>query len=189
MLKQMKKETRILGVSAGYSENLRQKRTMEVVGVVFRGRHWLEGVMTKLIRRDDLNATAQIAEMIMASPHFDQIRLIMTDGSVFEDRRVDTEYLHKSTGIPVVAVAKRTKGKKSLKSHVKGADEPIIMMIQSNKKQLEVYRVGLSLVEARSALKMSCNDDIPEPIRVARLFASAFNRFLGIDSTKIKLRS
>lgn len=182
----MKKGIRILGISDGFSQDRDPKRATEVIGVVFRGGHWLEGVMRIPMRRNGLNPTDQIARMITSSPYSEQIRLIMTDGIIFGNRSVvNIGSLNNKTSIPVIAVSRRTKGTKLLK----GVGEPMSILLTSKKKPLEIYRVGLDSADAKSVVKMSCTIDIPEPIRVARLFASTFNRLRASDSKKIKLRS
>jgi endonuclease V-like protein UPF0215 family len=186
----MKKGIRILGISDGLSEGRDLKRATEVIGVVFRGDHWLEGVMRIPMRRNGPNPTDQIARMITSSPYSEQIRLIMTDGIVFGNHSaVDIGSLHNKTSIPVIAVSRRTKGTKMLRQVMKGVGEPMSILLTSKKKPLEIYRVGLDSADAKSVVKMSCTIDIPEPIRVARLFASTFNRLRASDSKKIKLRS
>jgi endonuclease V-like protein UPF0215 family len=182
----MKKGIRILGISDGFSQDRDPKRATEVIGVVFRGGHWLEGVMRIPMRRNGVNPTDQIARMITSSPYSEQIRLIMTDGIIFGNHSVvDIGSLNNKTSIPVIAVSRRTKGTKLLK----GVGEPMSILLTSKKKPLQIYRVGLDSADAKSVVKMSCTIDIPEPIRVARLFASTFNRLRASDSKKIKLRS
>ncbi len=182
----MKKGIRILGISDGFSQDRDPERATEVIGVVFRGGHWLEGVMRIPMRRNGVNPTDQIARMITSSPYSEQIRLIMTDGIIFGNRSVvNIGSLNNKTSIPVIAVSRRTKGTKLLK----GVGEPMSILLTSKKKPLEIYRVGLDSADAKSVVKMSCTIDIPEPIRVARLFASTFNRLRASDSKKIKLRS
>jgi endonuclease V-like protein UPF0215 family len=182
----MKKGIRILGISDGFSQDRDPKRATGVIGVVFRGGHWLEGVMRIPMRRNGVNPTDQIARMITSSPYSEQIRLIMTDGIIFGNHSVvDIGSLNNKTSIPVIAVSRRTKGTKLLK----GVGEPMSILLTSKKKPLQIYRVGLDSADAKSVVKMSCTIDIPEPIRVARLFASTFNRLRASDSKKIKLRS
>jgi len=138
------------------------------------------------MRRNGVNPTDQIARMITSSPYSEQIRLIMTDGIIFGNHSVvDIGSLNNKTSIPVIAVSRRTKGTKLLK----GVGEPMSILLTSKKKPLQIYRVGLDSADAKSVVKMSCTIDIPEPIRVARLFASTFNRLRASDSKKIKLRS
>ena len=186
----MKKGIRILGISDGFSQDRDPKRATEVIGVVFRGGHWLEGVMRIPMRRNGLNPTDQIARMITSSPYSEQIRLIMTDGIIFGNHSVvDIGSLQNKTSIPVIAISRRTKGTKLLRRVMKGVGEPMSILLTSKKKPLEIYRVGLDSADAKSVVKMSCTIDIPEPIRVARLFASTSNRLRASDSKKIKLRS
>jgi len=54
-----------------------------VVGVVFRGGYWLDGVMHTKILVDGFDATEKIGAMVTGSPHFKQLRVIMLNGITF----------------------------------------------------------------------------------------------------------
>jgi endonuclease V-like protein UPF0215 family len=75
----VKPEIRILGVDDGvftpHSEEL-----VDVVGVVYRGGYWLDGFMHTRVRVDGLDATEKLAEMIIKSPHYPQLRVVMLNG-------------------------------------------------------------------------------------------------------------
>jgi len=63
----IKFEIRVLGVDDGVFIP-HSKGLVDVVGVVFRGGYWLDGVMRTEIEVDGLDATEKIASMIIESP-------------------------------------------------------------------------------------------------------------------------
>ena len=76
-LRQVKKEIRVLGFAAkptGVNDKL------YVVGVVFRGKLWLDGVMRTVACGPDI--TKEVVEMIINSPHHPQIRVILLHGDL-----------------------------------------------------------------------------------------------------------
>ena len=74
----IKPEIRVLGVDDGvFTPHV--KGLVPVVGVVFRGGYWLDGVMHTKIKVDGFDATRKIASMILNSPHYKQLRVIMLD--------------------------------------------------------------------------------------------------------------
>jgi len=191
MLKNMKKEIRILAVSNGAPSNLSKKRNIEVVGVVFRGAYWLEGVMWTTLERDGRDATSNLARMIRSSRHFQQMRVIMIDGLALADPNVvNIRVLHKKTGIPVVAVL-GTREKQRLssdaiesldscrprKSRLKASGSISLLTLERGKRPLSLYHLGIDPVQAKDVVKSLCITDIPEPIRVARIFSLAINQF------------
>jgi endonuclease V-like protein UPF0215 family len=75
----IKPEIRVLGVDDGVFKP-HTKGFVPVVGVVFRGGYWLDGVMHTKVKVDGLEATKKIASMIRNSPHYKQLRVIMLNG-------------------------------------------------------------------------------------------------------------
>lgn len=191
MLKHMKKEIRILAISDGASRRQSKKRSVEVVGVVFRGAYWLEGVMRVTVERDGCNATSNLARMIKDSPHHQQTRLIITDGLALAGLNVvDIRVLHKKTGIPVVAVSRAREEEqllsnaignlssyRSRRSALKAAGPISLLSLGQGRGPLYVYHAGIEPAQAKDMVKSLCMNDIPEPIRVARIFSLTFNQF------------
>ena len=62
----VKPEVRVLGIDDG-KFNPRAKGTALIVGVVFRGGQWIEGVMHTTIAIDGLDSTENLTQMICAS--------------------------------------------------------------------------------------------------------------------------
>ena len=69
-----------------------------VVGTVYRGGDWMDGVLRSDITKDGLDATAVICRMILNSKHYSQIRAIMLDGITYAGFNViDIEKLYRET--------------------------------------------------------------------------------------------
>ena len=78
----IKPEIRVLGVDDGaFTPHV--KGQVPVIGVVFRGGYWLDGVMHTRIAVDGFDATERIASMIMGSSHYKQLRVVMLNGVTF----------------------------------------------------------------------------------------------------------
>ncbi|MGA9387575.1 MAG: DUF99 family protein, partial [Candidatus Bathyarchaeia archaeon] len=102
----VKPEIRVLGVDDGvFTPHV--KGFALIVGVVFRGGYWLDGVMHTKVRVDGLDATRKIASMIVNSPHHKQLRVIMLNGVTCAGFNViDIEKLNAGTRLPVIAVTR-----------------------------------------------------------------------------------
>ncbi len=193
----VKKEIRILGISDGRPPRSSMGRRVQVVGVVFRGAYWLEGVMRTGIERNGFDATSQIASMIVSSPHFQQTRLLMTDGLALAGLNiVNIKALHKKTGIPTIAVSKgrreagplsgaieKSDAKSTRRDAFKAAGQVVPVLLKPATRPLYAYCAGIDPEEMKSVMKLVCTDDVPEPIRVARIFSSAFNNLLRRGSS------
>ena len=191
-MKFMKKEIRILGVSDGFSYRSSVPRKVAIVGVVFRGGHWLEGVMRSMVEKDGVNVTSRIVEMIRSSPHLQQTRFIMTDGLAFAGFNIiNIKTLYEKTGIPVVAVSKRRReveylgeairemnDNKSRREALEDAGRAFSWTLESSKRPIQLFNAGASAIDIRSIMRGVCETRTPEPIRVARIFSSELNRFL-----------
>jgi len=103
----IKSEIRVLGVDDGVFIP-HNKGYADVVGVVFRGGYWLDGVMRTEVEVDGLDATEKIASMVMTSPHYQQLRIIMLNGITFAGFNiVDIKELYSKTELPVIAITRR----------------------------------------------------------------------------------
>ena len=102
----VKPEIRILGVDDGvFTPHSRGKAL--VVGIVFRGGYWLDGLMHTHVAVDGFDATEKTSAMILGSPHYRQLRVIMLNGITFGGFNVvDIQALAQKTGLPVIAVTR-----------------------------------------------------------------------------------
>jgi len=97
----VKPEIRILGID---DSALLNEKVM-IVGTVFRGGEWIDGVLRSEITRDGLDATGVMVTMIKNSRHYGQLRVIMLDGITYGGFNViDIEELYRETGLPVIVV-------------------------------------------------------------------------------------
>ncbi len=155
-IRQVKKEIRVLAVAArrGSAEFL-------VVGVVYRGSLWLDGVM-KI--RSGRTLSDAIAGMLEGSPHSGQVRvLLLSRANLPTDAEVSVEELFARTGRPVIMLGE---GEFTWKL---GAERT-------------PYSVaGVSHWSAEEILKTTTREGvIPEAIRVAGLTLSGLQE--GADA-------
>jgi len=180
----VKPEIRVLGIDDGKFIPHTQG-TAIVVGVVFRGGYWIDGVMHTRISIDGLDATEQLASMINNSPHRKQLRLVMLNGITFAGFNiVDIKELHLTTKLPVMALTRDKPDLEAIRQALKNlpnTDERWRMALEAG----EIYKVsckgsanyvelaGISLADAQKIMKLtSTRSCFPEPLRVAHLIAS-----------------
>ena len=103
----IKPEIRVLGIDDG-KFTFRSKEQVPIVGVVFRGGYWFDGVMSSQVTVDGFDANENIGNMIVKSPHFRQLRVIMLNGITFGGFNVvDIKALNELTALPVIVVSER----------------------------------------------------------------------------------
>ncbi len=179
-IRYVKPEIRTLGVDSGAHEGIMRK--IDVVGIVFRGRDWLNGVLRTRIDSDGINSTDRIARMINRSCHRSQIRLIIL-GNIFlgKSNLIDLHKVSLRTGKPVIALIKkqdiekkRTAFNREKLDVLKSFGKPLKIMNMS--KTFHLYLSGLEPFQAEEVFKATSKvEAIPEPLRVARLMGSALN--------------
>ena len=185
----IKPEIRVLGVDDGvfipHVESL-----VLVVGVVFRGGYWLDGVMHTKILVDGCDSTEKISNMVTDSPHYEQLRVIMLNGITFAGFNVvDIKALNAATSLPVVAVTRKkpdllrihralehlSRSEERWKAVLKAGENSEISTRDENEK-VYLHVAGVSLVDAEKIVRLtSTRSNIPEPLRVAHLVASGIS--------------
>jgi hypothetical protein len=180
----IKPEIRVLGVDDGkfipHTEG-----SVIVVGVVFKGGSSIDGVMHTRVAIDGFDATEQIALMINSSPHCRQLRLIMLNGITFAGFNiVDIKKLALATELPVVALTDEKPDLASIHNALKNlpkTEERWKTVVEAGEihevtcrgKKLFMVIAGVSLSDAQKIVELtSTRSCIPEPLRVAHLFAS-----------------
>ena len=185
----IKPEIRVLGVDDGVFTP-HEKGLVPIVGVVFRGGYWLDGVMHTKVEVDGFDATEKITTMIINSPHYKQLRVIMLDGVTFAGFNVvDIKKLSLETKLPVIAVTREkpnlTEIREALKN-LKGSERRwkamlnagrIFEVFTKNKKEKVYMQIsGILEEDAEKILKLtSTRSSIPEALRVAHLIASGIS--------------
>jgi endonuclease V-like protein UPF0215 family len=185
----VKPEIRVLGIDDG-SFVPHVKGLVTIVGVVFRGGYWLDGVLTTKVEVDGLDATEKIASMIVDSPHHKQLRVIMTNGVTFAGFNVlDIRRLNEETRLPVLAITREKpdfpKIREALRNLpndkerwrvIRGTGEPIGVQTRNKSEKVYMQFAGLCEEDARKILLLtSTRSNIPEALRVAHLIASGIS--------------
>jgi hypothetical protein len=186
MFKTIKKQIRIVAWDDGPF-----KFDMEeciLVGVIFRGGEFLDGVLRTTIRVDGLDATEKIAEAIKRSK-FKDLRVIMLDGITFGGfNMVDIKELFSETNLPIIVVNRKKpnieKFIKALKKFndfekryriFKNAGKIYSLNVKSHFREGKIYFqfFGLEREDAEKIINITIkNSIIPEPLRVAHLIAT-----------------
>lgn len=189
----VKPEIRVLGIDDGvftpHSDEL-----VNVVGIVYRGGYWLDGFMHTKVQVDGLDATERLAEMIIGSPHYPQLRVIMLNGVTLAGFNVvDIEELCQRVKLPVVAVTRDKPNfddiKKALENlpqsqqrwrAIEKAGKMIKVRTRNGEEPIYVHVAGLSEEDARRVLKStSTRSNVPEALRVAHIIASGLAQTRG----------
>jgi endonuclease V-like protein UPF0215 family len=171
-IRQVKKEIRTLGLA---SKRTGSEDEFLVVGVVFRGNHWLDGVMRTTASEADI--TDRSVEMITASRHHPQIRAILIHGDLLLDGvTIDPCSLSREAMRPVIAL--------NFKGEPKSYD-PDRTKVYALNKEVEMtpsFSIGLESRIADEILRVASRDsDLPEALRVAGLLLSAYTECTNIS--------
>ncbi len=186
----IKPEIRVLGVDDGvFTPHV--KGLVHVVGVIFRGGYWLDGVMHTKVEVDGFDATDKMASMIINSPHYKQLRVVMLDGITFAGFNVvNIEELNAETRLPVIAVTREKPNFKEIRkalSNLTGSEERwktirnagkmFEVFTRSKKEKVYMHISGILEKDARKILQLtSTRSSIPEALRVAHLIASGISK-------------
>jgi len=185
----VKPEIRVLGVDDGVFTP-RMKGLVQVVGVVFRGGYWLDGVMHTNVEVDGFDATDKITSMIVNSPHYKQLRVVMLNGITFAGFNVvDIKRLNMQTKLPVITVTREKPDfaeiRKALKNLPKSEERwkailnagEIFEVPTRNRRETVYMQIsGVSEEDAKQILKLtSTRSNIPEALRVAHIVASGIS--------------
>ena len=187
----IKNEIRVLGIDDSRFVP-RTKGIVDVVGVVYRGGYWFEGVMRTEITIDGLDATEKLVAMIKNSAYYGEIRVIVLDGVTFAGFNVvDINELSCRVDLPVMSVAREKPDLEEIRHALKNLPdfEKRWNAMQSAGRLLEIQtRVGMNPVYVQTAgilpedaeniiKKTSTLSNIPEPLRVAHIVASGLTRW------------
>ena len=186
----IKPEIRVLGVDDGvFTPHV--KGFAPIVGVVFRGGYWLDGVMHTKVEVDGFDATEKIASMIINSPHYKQLRVIMLNGITFAGFNVvNIKELDSETKLPVIAVTREkpnfTEIREALKNlpeseerwkTITSAGKMFEVSTRSENEKVYMQTSGILEEDARKILQLtSTRSSVPEALRVAHLIASGISK-------------
>lgn len=166
-IRRIKREIRVLGIASKPRGSLQT-----VVGVVYRGSLWLDGVLAINLRGDEASPTLKVAEMIRGSSHHPQIRVILLHRELLRGIRIDPYRLHLEVERPVIALSSGGWPERREEAYSIGFEMEI------GGERLRVLSIGLRSREAASILKVATREGekLPEALRVAGLIASALDQ-------------
>ncbi len=175
----MKSQIRILGIDDAAFDKFNDTSVV-VIGTLFRGGDFMDGVLTCNVKVDGDDATEKIISMINNSKFKPQIRAIMLDGiAVAGFNVIDIDLLFEKTAIPVIVVIRNKPDMKKIVNTLEklGMEEKIKILEKAGKinsyKKIFFQCKGLNNNKVEEILKISCtHSHIPEPIRIAHLIGS-----------------
>ena len=179
----IKPEIRLLGID----DSKLIKKDVLIIGTVFRGGHWLDGVMRTTITKDGMDGTEKLIDMIINSRHYKQVRAIILDGITYAGFNIlNIKKLYTETNIPVIVIMRKKPDFKKIKKALsnlayleerwkllQNAGEVIEVFTRDPEKPIYIQCAGLQKKDAIKIVKMSSTrSNIPEPLRVAHLIAT-----------------
>ena len=181
--RKIKREIRILGVDDAPFPSHTKNKVM-LIGTIFRGGTWLDGVLRTYITGDGTDSTVNIIKMANGSRHKDQIGVIMLDGVTFGGFNVvNVKEIFDKTGIPVIVIMRKfpnfEKIKKALmrfedcKERWTFIQEAGTVYKIENAEPIYIQICGIGIEDAIEIVGISITRSaIPEPIRVAHLIGA-----------------
>ena len=154
---------------------------MLVVGTLYRGGNFMDGLLSTKIQKDGDDSTEKLVPMINNSKFRSQIRCIMIDGIALGGFNViDIKKLFQKTKIPVLCVIRKMPNLNRIEkaiSHVNNAEKKwnLIKSSPQIKKISDMYCqwVGMDEEKVIQIIRLStiCGQ-VPEPLRIAHIIAS-----------------
>jgi endonuclease V-like protein UPF0215 family len=183
--KTIKKEIRILAWDDGPFE-FKTKGKDILIGVIYRGGQFLDGMLKTEVEIDGEDATGKIIEKTLKTRHKD-LRVIMLDGITFAGfNTVDIKEIYEKTKLPVIVVnrkkpnlekfietIKRMPSAEKRLDAVKNAGPIYWTSIKNKRICFQCY--GINNEDAEKIIKTTSTMSlIPEPLRSAHLIANGF---------------
>ncbi|WP_456487674.1 endonuclease dU [Candidatus Alkanophaga liquidiphilum] len=180
-----KRGIRVLGVAESF---VRRRNVSVLAGVVMRPDSQIDGVAVTKITVGGMDATAGVLQ-IFESLQRNDLNAIMLNGCIISwFNIIDINKVHDALGIPVLCVTYEPS--EGLEEHFKahfddweqrvaiykslGERTPVRLR---NGHSVFVRALGMTIREARTLLnKFTTHGKVPEPLRVARIFARAVLR-------------
>jgi len=168
----IKKEARILGLAAASG----RQQQIPVIGIVFRGNLWLDGIFTCQIRPKEPDCVLGVVSAIVQSRQYSQIHAVILPREVLVPGvRFDISDFSHKINLPVISITRMALYRKE-PTHRK----PILKSITDYfgfkiaGRWVPVKVSGISREETREIFAVACVDgqQIPEAVRVAKMVAT-----------------
>ncbi|MEK6876190.1 MAG: DUF99 family protein [Nanoarchaeota archaeon] len=175
----LKDEIRVIGIDDSPFKKFKRGQVL-VVGTIFRGGKYFDGILSTKVSIDGNNSTKKITDMINRCKFKPQLQCILLNGiSVGGFNIIDIKELSRKTKLPVIVVIRKNPNIKLIKETLeKIRKKHKIRLIEKAGSVVPVGEIfiqltGLSIEKAKEILKITCTRSlIPEPIRISHLIAS-----------------
>jgi len=174
----MKPEIRVIGLDDSPFKQHKKDNTL-VIGTIFRGGNFLDGIISTKVSIDGNNSTDKLIKLINNTKFKPQLRCIMLDGIAFGGFNIiDIQKLHKKTKIPVMVIMRKQPNMKAIESALKKIKKyNKFKLIEKAGPPIKINNIyvqfkGITKKQAEEILKITCTHSyIPEPIRVSHIIA------------------
>ena len=183
--REIKSEIRILGLDDSPFSTKKKGEEIIIIGTVYRGGLYLEGIISTYITIDGEDSTQRIIKMVNESKHKSQLQIIMTDGIAMGGFNViDVDELSRKTRLPVIVIMRHKPNLENIKKAILNVEnyQNKLEMIKKAGKIMEcvvgdakIYFQckGIEPLKAMDIIKTSITyGNMPEPIRAAHIIAS-----------------
>ena len=157
---------------------------VQILGCVFDHER-LDGVVHSRVRRDGVNSTARIDEMVKASRYYGHLQLVLLQGIAYAGFNVvDIHRLNRLLKLPVVVVMRRqpdwTAIRSALLHRVAGGRKKWRLIEKAGEVEpvgrVFVQRAGIDLGQTQELVaRLTQRGHIPEPLRCAHLIAGGMS--------------
>ena len=158
-----------------------------VVGVLSRGKGYVEAALVTDVAVDGTDATQRILELARSSTHVEAARLVLLDGATMGGFNVvDLDALHAGLGVPVATLTRDEPDLADIEAALRGRfDDWAARLALLRRHRIEpvdvedgapvwVQRAGVERDELAALLRaQTVRGRTPEPLRVAHLIATA----------------
>ena len=156
-----------------------------VIGAVYSGLR-LDAVLSGKVRRDGVNSTSVLTNMVRRSRFRSQTHAILLQGIALAGFNVvDLDALHAALGIPVILITRHKPNlgaiRRALLIHLPGGGRKWQLIERAGPMErvagVYVQHRGSSLAEIESLVRrLAVNSSVPEPLRTAHMIAGGVVR-------------
>lgn len=171
----MRKEARVIGIDD--SPFKRGDKNVLVIGTIFRGGVYMDGLLSTKVRVDGNNATTKLTKMINECKFKTQLKAIFLDGIALGGFNVvDVYKLAAETELPVIVVVRKMPnyekiyaalemlGMKKKINIIKKLPPPVKI------GQIYIQHIDITLEKAKKLIELTATHSaIPEAIRIAHI--------------------
>ena len=178
-----KREVRILGLSASGG----RAHAAIIVGVVFRGNLWLDGMITCRLESNQTDYLPLLTREIVHSKQYSQLRVVILSKQFNAQlKKIDIAALADSVKLPVISITQRNQRLVSATAKGDGGKEHGLHKFKAHGSAVFVRIAGIDVDRARQLFEVGRMEPyrVPEAVRVADLIAK--RAYSAIRKRRIK---